>query len=232
MDIKDYVREHKGGFDTNRIRGMFYGESGTGKTVFASTWPNPVFLNADDGLASVRLPVADIPISDWNTLYEVTEYLVEGNHPYQTIVVDSLNEIQHLCMQHILHNFPMVKRSYNSLPGVSDYGMMLKDVDDWVRLLKSLPLNVVFLTQVQPRQFDTDPVQPQLIGKNTASNISRMMDLIGYIFTEEGDDSEPKRYIAFNLPNYVTKDRSGALPPVFKIQHRDKAFEELCSFWV
>ena len=104
------------------IRFWEYGESGVGKTRFAATWPNPYFLLADPGgLMSVSDPVAYKEIKQWQDLRDVWKVFQE-DHPYKTIVFDTLNEIQYLAMQHTLKTYPEIRRSYQSLPGKSDYG--------------------------------------------------------------------------------------------------------------
>ena len=232
MAIIDRIEKHQGKFNSDRIRALIYGESGAGKTVFASTFPSPIlFLDADDGMASVRTEVDRVFIDSWETLVDVTNDLMNEEHGYKTIVVDSLNEIQTLAMSYVLENFPAIKRSYDSLPAVADYGKMLRDFDLWVRAMKSLPTHVVLLCQAQARNFETDVVQPQLTGKNSSSNVCRMMDVIGYIYSGEGGESQAKRFVSFGMTNYVGKDRSGKLPSVYEIQNRDKAFKELQAFW-
>lgn len=222
-----------GGFNPKRVRGLLYGESGVGKTVFASTWPQPLFIDAEDGMASVTLPVDRVRVTSWEEVFAVVDYLINAEElPYETIVIDSLNEIQHLCMNYIVQAFPQVKRSYQSVPQVADYGKMILDIENMVRVLKSLPMHVLFLAQVQNREFDTDTVSPQLTGKNTAKNICRMMDVVGYIFkTETADDNMSDRAIAFDAANYVTKDRSGLLPPILHISNRDTGYREMARFW-
>jgi len=92
-----------------------------------------------------------------------------------------------------------------------------------------LPMRVVFLSQVISRQFDTDVLQPQLIGKNTARDICRKMDIIGYIYKSEKEDENGKKLseIAFDVAGYVVKDRSFRLPAVLT----DPTFEKLNSYW-
>src|SRR3990172_6382666 len=95
-----------GGFDPNRVRALIYGESGVGKTVFASTWPRPVFLDAEDGMASVTLPVDRVRCDAWEDVFDVLQYLAAGDHNYETIVLDSLNEIQHFSMDYVVRTYP------------------------------------------------------------------------------------------------------------------------------
>lgn len=211
-----------GGFDPDRVRILIYGESGAGKTRFASTWPNPFYLDLDDGLASVTRPVHRVLVSDWDQVYEIYVMLAGGEHEFQTIVVDSVNEAQLLGLRHTVDAYPNVRRAYDSLASQSDYGKMLSDVDQMIRALKSLPYNLVVIAQVTAKGFETDSIGPQLIGKHSARNIARMMDVVGYLYR---DNNVP--VMGFGLTDYISKDRSGRLPTqVEKVSYR-----KLARYW-
>jgi len=219
-----------GGFDPYRVRWLIYGESGVGKTVLASTAPSPIFLNADDGLASVTRNVGSWDVVDWTDFIDAYQFLANEEHSFRTVVLDTVNELQTLSLQHILRHYPDIKRSYSSLAGISDYGKMLSDMDGMVRLFKSLPMNVIFITQVQPQEFATDTVMPQLIGKSSARNLCRMVDLVGYMY-KRSSEGESIRSVAFDAVNFVTKDRTGKLPHSVDIPDPDMGWDLVAQYW-
>jgi len=211
-----------GGFNPDRVRFLVYGESGVGKTRFSATWPNPLFLDIDDGLASVDQPVDRLRITEWPQLRMAFEYLSTQEHDYKTIIVDSLNEGQALALADTVSSFPNIRRPYDSLAAQSDYGKMLSDFDNMVRALKSLPIHVVFVAQVTGKEFETDIIQPQLIGKHTARNICRMVDIVGYMYREDQDP-----VMAFSLSEFTSKDRSGCLPTSIQ----NPSYSKLAQYW-
>lgn len=211
-----------GGFDPNRVRFLVYGESGVGKTRFASTWPDVLFLDIDDGLSSVDVPVDRLRITEWVHLRMAFEYLSSQEHDYKTVIVDSLNEAQALALTNTVESFPNIRRPYDSLAAQSDYGKMLSDFDNMVRALKSLPIHVVFVAQVTGKEFETDIIQPQLIGKHTARNVCRMMDIVGYMYREEQTS-----VMGFSLSEFTSKDRSGCLPNTIQ----NPNYSKLAQYW-
>ena len=129
-------------------------------------------------------------------------------------------------MQFTLEEFTTIRRSYGSLPGMSDYGYMLNQFMDLTRDFISLPMRVVLLAQVNSQQFDTDILMPQLIGKNTARELARKMDVIGYIFkAQQGEDVVPA--ITFDDPQRITKDRSNKLPSLLY----QPSYEKMAAYW-
>jgi len=219
---------HEGKFNPDEVKFLVYGESGVGKTVFASTWPDVCFLDIDKGMASVKRQVFRVEINYWEDLLTAIEWVVSGEHPFKTVVLDSLNELQYLTMRNVVSAFPSIKRPYNNLPSQSDYGKMLDEFEKNVRWLRSARMNVVLIAQVAPREYETDPVQPQLVGKASSRNLCRMMDIVGYLDKADGEgDGAKTRVLTFDATNYVTKDRSDKLPQ--RLEH--PTYDVLRSYW-
>ena len=215
------------------IRMMIYADSGVGKTRFAATWPKPIFLDADKGMMSVDIAVGRINIDNWMELQDAFTLLrtPEAQKQYDTIVFDTLNEIQHIAMQNVLGSFPEIKRPYKSLPQVGDYGKSLNDFDLLIRGFLKLPYHQIFIAQVKKKEFDTDPIEPHLTGKHTTPNIARKMSVIGYmnrvpIAADEGGQLiVPVMY--FNEQEVVSKDRTGTLPPSIT----EPTYDKLAFYW-
>lgn len=224
------IHAHEGFFGLDQVKFLVYGESGVGKTVFSSTWKNAVFLDANRGMSSVTRRVSVISINDWNDLQNAVKFLANSNHGFETVVVDSLNDVQYLCMKHIIHAFPSIRRAYENLASQSDYGKMLDEFEKWVRETIALSMNVVFTCNVAPQVYETDTVQPQLVGKHTARNLAGMMDIIGYLTKREaaeGGEQKKDRLMWFDAVQYVTKDRSGLLPN----QMVNPTHKKLYAYW-
>jgi len=221
------IQIHEGMFDSHRVRFLVYGESGVGKTVFASSWPSVIFLDIDDGMASVTRKVARIPIHSWVDLQDAYLFLKFGEHKFKTVVIDSLNETQHLAMQNTISTFPAIHRAYDDLPSISDYGKALDDFDKVVRYFRALPMNIVFIAQVATKENEQQQIQPHFTGKATGRSVSRMMDCIAYMYKGESTDQRKPRLLAFDDVNFVAKDRSDRLP----ITITNPTYDKLLSYW-
>lgn len=226
------IEQHAGKFNKDRVRFLIYGDSGSGKTVFASSWPKPIFLDLDDGMSSVKRPVERVSIRTWEQLQKAYVFLMHGKHDFKTVVVDSLNETQFQAMSSTLTQYPNVRRSYGSVPGVSDYGKALDDFDKFVRYMRALPMNVVFIAQLAKRESEEEMFQPQLTGKSTAQNVCRMMDVVGFIYKGESQDQGNKpRIITFDDTKFMAKDRSDKLPTQIQGIYPSPCYDDLAKFW-
>jgi len=210
------IEEHTGVFDPDRVKFLEYSESGVGKTVFASTWPRPIYADVDDGMSSISRRVGRVRIKNALTMESMLTYLEGKGHPFKTLVIDSLNELQYYILRGVIKNYPKVRRAYGDLPGQSDYGKQLDDFEQLVRRAKALPINVVFIANASVKVYETDLVGIQLTGRNMPNVIMRMMDIVGYLYKVQEGEGSNDRVMIFDSVNYVTKDRSGVLPAMIK----------------
>jgi hypothetical protein len=79
-------------------RVVLYGVESVGKSTFAAQFPNPLFLDIEQGTSHLNVDRCDI--SSWKQL---TESLVEAKATdYQTIVIDSADWAERLCVEDLL----------------------------------------------------------------------------------------------------------------------------------
>lgn len=80
---------------------LIYGIEGIGKSSFGANAPDPIFLDADDGTA--QLDVERLPKPQrWQDVLDAIEMLTTEQHPYKTLVVDTLDALEPLCWQHLI----------------------------------------------------------------------------------------------------------------------------------
>jgi len=77
-------------------RVLIYGPPGIGKTTLASEFPNPVFLQIEDGTPGDLELISFGKIDDFCQLMEAFRALYSEPHDFKTVVVDSVSELQRL----------------------------------------------------------------------------------------------------------------------------------------
>lgn len=91
------------------------GEAGTGKTTLAATFPKPIFIRAEDGLQSI--PAAQrpdaFPLISASKATEAAKMfwdqmiaLLQEDHKYQTVVIDSVTALERLFSAEIMELNP------------------------------------------------------------------------------------------------------------------------------
>ncbi len=75
-------------------RVLIYGNEGVGKTTLASEFPNAVFLQCEEGTPGETELTSFGTLPDFNGVMEAMTALYDGEHDFQTLVVDSVTALQ------------------------------------------------------------------------------------------------------------------------------------------
>jgi hypothetical protein len=190
--------------DAQHWKTLLYGLSGAGKTRTASIWPKPLFFDFDHGLGSVDRKIAWVRISKWDDWTGWADRLMTQRLKVQTLVIDSVNAMQRMAMEHSVDSFNRVKRSHGDIPGMSDYGKMFWDVWRSIDQLLELPYHIVLVAQCQWGDFG-ELHRPMFVGQAIVEPLLQSMDLIGMV-----ENTGPQEAtLSFDRSDAVTKDRFG-----------------------
>lgn len=132
-----------------------YGESGTGKSTLASTFPGPILWCIRSGgknpgeIKSVakedRKKIKKLILESSKDLLDISEYL-EAEGDFKTIVIDNLSGFSDMTMAEILQLDKLPEQLSWGLAQQSDWGQLsLQCKEIWRRVL-DLPINRVFIS--------------------------------------------------------------------------------------
>ena len=121
-----------GGMLPAPLKVVLYGVEGIGKSSFAARFPQPVFIDTEGGTG--RLDVQRLPAPDsWQMLLDEAAAAADGQVPCQTLVLDTADWAEKLCMAGVCARF--------KVKGIEDigYGKGYTYVkEDFARLLDVL----------------------------------------------------------------------------------------------
>lgn len=202
--------------DTTFIKVLITGDAGTGKSVFASSFPTPGFLfDLDRGALTYRgknwdYANYDITAQSWvqfeKDLLEATKAAKEGK--YKTIVLDSTTALTELAMERALQLDP--KRSPSGGPLWNVHFQIVKNlVEGKLRQLLNLPANVVVIAHLNIIKDEESgaviDIQPLLTGQ-LSTKIYGYFDEI-YVAFSRMKDSKVDYYLR-TVPRGLYKARS------------------------
>lgn len=225
------------------LKVLAYGPSGTGKTVFAASFPLPLLLLDFDGKASSAasyysgqkrleeievekyLPIpgdaADRPFVRYNTkLVELEKLAAGGKFPYQTVVIDSLTLYTDQMLKEIVEQNPGIKRQASptvKLTAMQDYMILNSHFKNMLIRILQLPCNVVVTAHIQVNKDEiTGEItrEPLLPGK-LPSILPMLFEEVYRTYAADG------KYLAQTQSNaqYQARSQIKGLPAVLSLSY-------------
>lgn len=206
-----------------------YGEAGVGKTPFSHTAPGRrLILDAENGSKFIRtrridwnplterVPEADgswdvcvVQTRDFETFERVIAILLSGKHPFDSVVADSITEIQKRCRDSIERNSSdgtMTERAWGVL--LARMEKSLRDLRD-LTMHETTPLKcVVLLFLMDEKKGKYRP----LVQGGLSMSVPGLVDVLGYQYvdTDEAGKRVPQLLVQ-PTAQFVAKDRTSQL---------------------
>jgi phage nucleotide-binding protein len=203
---------------------LVFGEPGAGKTYLAGTAQDhpktsPVLVVDVEGGTTTLRHRDDIDVVQARSMQHVVEIhnklKIDNNGYYQTVVIDSLTELQKLDMAGIMKE--LVERRPDrdvDVPDVREWGKTGTHMRQIVRAYRDLPMNTILTALVDPFKDSSGTVvlYPNLPGK-MRTELAGFFDVVGYLYTRPDEEKEViDRIIQFTGTQHViAKDRTAEL---------------------
>ncbi len=214
----------------NYLNILVYGDSGVGKTTLAGSCDEvpdlrPVliidFEGGTESLVRTYPDVDQIRVANWVEMQQVYDALLRGKHDYQTVILDSLTEIQKFNMYNIMQELVADKpEREEDVPSMREWGRNLEQMRKFVRAFRDLPMNTVFTAlKKEDKNEKTGMVTtlPSLSGK-LAGEVAAFLDIVVYYYmktvTEDDKKVDKRILLTAKTETIIAKDRTGTLPQV------------------
>lgn len=205
---------------------LFYGLPGVGKTSLAGSAANvesmgDVLLIDFEGGSSVlskEYPGVNVAqVESWTQTEELIFFLLDEEHDYRTIILDTAGESQHFIMAESDDTNPYEK-----------WDDAWRKLTNAIKLLHKSDMNVIVLAHAEKEksEFDgTKQIRPYFQGRRSQNELPKVFDVIGYLHIDE-DDEETRILQAKPTSDTVGKDRFGIFPDEIE----NPTFEKLVSY--
>jgi hypothetical protein len=197
---------------------LWYGPTKIGKTTVCSQADQALFLATEPGLNSID--AYQVPIKSWDDLLNACAEITEGNHPFKTVVIDTIDNAYKFCTDYVLKKFKIEHES--DLGYGKGYALINNEFQRVLTKLAFLPCGLFLISHAKEMEMDSRTgkytrVVPTLPDK-ARKIVLGMADMVLFCDLEvqpKGDGGEPDvRRVIRTKPSlyYEAGDRTGRLP--------------------
>jgi len=196
---------------------LLYAHAKFGKSTIAAGSPDAIFFATEAGLN--HLDVYQVPIHTWEDLLLASKEIVAGDHPFKTVVIDTVDNAYRLCSEYICSQHGIKHES--DLGYGKGWSLVNGEFQRVLTKLSLLPFGLFLISHAVEREIETRTgnytrIIPTLPDK-ARKIILGMSDFILYGDIEEVTDRDGKsvsKRILRTKPtrHYEAGDRTGKLP--------------------
>jgi hypothetical protein len=203
---------------------LVYGQTKIGKTTLCSQAEGALFLATEPGLNA--LDVYQVPILTWEDLLNACAEISEGNHPFKTVVIDTIDnaykfctDSYKFCTDYVLKKFKIEHES--DLGYGKGYALINNEFQRVLTKLAFLPCGLFLISHAKETEMDSRTgkytrVVPTLPDK-ARKIVLGMADMVLFcdLEVQTGDDgAQSIRRVIRTKPSlyYEAGDRTGRLP--------------------
>lgn len=189
------------------------GDAGTGKSSLAASFPDPIFIRAEDGVGRIEkgLPTPDAfpVIQKADDLWDQLIALLKEDHGYSTLVIDSVTKLEEIFTRDILERDGRAKTLSTAFGGYGAGFQALGQMHARVRkaagmLNEQKQMAVIFIAHADletMRLPDSEDYQRYSLrlNKNSIAPYVDDVDVVGHVrlcAALRGDDGERKKVIS------------------------------------
>lgn len=219
--------------DNRPIVATICADAGIGKTSLAACFPKPIFIRAEDGLQAI--PEANRPdafpvIKSVTDLWQQIKGLIDEEHDYKTLVIDSITQLEQMFGQYVIDCDPKKPKSLAQANGGYGAGFgavaaLHQRVRAGVEILnRDRGMHIVFIAHADTETIELPDSDPYTrynlrLNKKSMPPYADNVDLVGFmklqVFTH-GDGDRKKAIsdgtrimVAYPVASNISKNRFG-----------------------
>ena len=203
------------------VRLLAYARNGVGKTRLGASFPDPLIIDInEEGTRSAEKGKV-FPAKTWSDIAAIYWYLQKGDHPYETVVIDTITQMQVLAMRRTMkEKEERDPEADPKQPRIQDYGKANTMMGEMLLMFRNLPMHVVFLAQERivgdAEEGELEVAMPDL-PNGSRKHAMGAVGIIGRLYQREVKDKNTKKtkwavcMLVGPHEEYETKDRTNNL---------------------
>lgn len=163
-----------------KFKGLIYGQPGIGKSTLALSAPDPVVIDADNGMGRVE-PHLRVPSLQVSSYAQILELLNSDElAPFETIVFDTIGAVLEIMEPYLIQQNPKNAQRNGTL-SLQGYGERKRTFNALVRTANDKGKNILFVAhEKEEKDGDSKVIRPDIPGSSGA-DIIKILDFVGYM---------------------------------------------------
>lgn len=212
---------------------MVYGPPGIGKSTFGVQAPGSIVIATEPGLKS--LVRSEVLVNTWEELCAVAGEIAAGNHPFKTVVVDTVDNAVKMASEFIARKFKV------DHPSDLKWGKAAILNNEILRVfsrLAALPYGLILISHQKNVTIESPTGKYSRTEPNLSAGIQNvivgMVDILMQMNLLQGDDGNLYRVLKTKPSKfYVAKDRTPAeLPAIIGLPDKNRAYADFEEIFV
>lgn len=215
------------------VKALVFGPNGSGKTRFAASAPKCLIIDINEmgTRSAVGTGSKKLEVGSWQDIGHIYWYLKAGNHPFETVAIDTITAMHGLAMAFVLdEKEDRDPSAVKDQPVQRDWGRAGQLVSSMVWAFRNLDMHVVFTAQVRrEKDQETGEILDTTVDlpAGCRGSATGAVSVLGYMETREIKSTNPETrkkeirwvdhmIIGPHRDYSCLKDRTNQLGPVLR----------------
>ena len=200
---------------------LVYGEGGVGKTTFASTSPEPILADCENGskylgMRGINMDVA--LIEKWGDMKEFLD--LAKSDKYDTLILDPIGELMDKLKRFMISMNDSKLVQKDGSPTMAGWGWLKSRLRDYIKVLRDTGKHIIIVAHIEEKDDEGRLVKRPKIETKLSDDLVNMVDIVAYMtVVNYGEESRRVLLVDPSSDKFVAKDRTGQLgkviPPRF-----------------
>jgi hypothetical protein len=173
-----------------------------------------------------------IEINKWQDLGDVYNALSAGGHDYNTVVVDSLTELNDYCIDQVAIEAKIKKPDFDDVLEIFHWNKIASRMLRSIRLFRDLPMSTIFIAHmVEERDQRSGRLlkQPYLTGQ-LKKKVPTIPDIVLYQYMQEVDEVGQRRLLLTAKTDTCVAKARGVTMPTLLGEQEDVTMQTLYDY--
>lgn len=163
-----------------KIKALFYGQPGLGKTTLGLSAPNPLLIDCDNGVHRTNIAhrTDTVQVESYADVLNVLQK--EDLSSYESLVIDTGGKLLDYMALYIIARNPKMGQANGSLT-LKGYGERKQEFIQFCKLVSSLNKHLIFVAHRETRTEGDNTRYVPLFGGSNYDALVTELDLVGYL---------------------------------------------------